>query len=155
MSITIRPLPLSELHLTQGFNLPPDQAGFADMPMVSMRNPDGRDGHLIEYNGGPAGFFAIDRHYGAEQTYAPEGVIGLRMFLIDHAQQGKGVASGACRLLKTYLPQHYDAPECWLTVNERNPGARKAYLNGGFVDTGEMYLDGGFGPQHILRLPLR
>jgi RimJ/RimL family protein N-acetyltransferase len=76
------------------------------------------------------------------------------MFLIDRAFQGKGLAKAACTQLRPYLAQQYDATECWLTVNTINPAARAAYLFGGFIDTGEVYTGGGYGPQHILRLPL-
>ena len=100
MTITLRPLPLSDLHLTEGFSLPPEQAGFADLPSQSMTQGAARDGHLIEWQDQPAGFFAIDRDYGATQDFAPEEAIGLRMFLVDQAHQGKGVATGACRLLR-------------------------------------------------------
>lgn len=41
-----------------------------------------------------------------------------------------------------------------LTVNARNPAARAVYLAGGFADTGELYLGGPAGPQHVMRLPL-
>lgn len=151
---TLRPLPLSELHLTEGFTLPPEQAGFADLPTVSMQQGTARDGHLILWDGQPAGFFAIDRDYGETQDFAPNDVIGLRMFLVDHAQQGRGIAKAACAQLRAYLARHYAAPACYLTVNAKNPAARAAYLHGGFEDTGALYLDGGFGPQHILRLDL-
>lgn len=76
------------------------------------------------------------------------------MFLIDNAQQGKGGARRARQMLRPYLEQHHDAQHCRPTVNTVNPAARKAYLAGGFVDTGEVYLGGGFGPQHNMRLPL-
>jgi predicted GNAT family acetyltransferase len=42
-----------------------------------------------------------------------------------------------------------------LTVNVRNDVARRLYLRGGFVDTGELHLGGSAGPQHVLRLDLR
>ncbi|WP_121631575.1 GNAT family N-acetyltransferase [Tropicibacter alexandrii] len=154
MTVTLRPLAPSDLHLTDGFTLPPDQAPFADLPRQTMSKGAARDGHLILSDNQPVGFFAIDRDYAETQDSAPEGVIGLRMFLIDHAHQGRGLAKSACAALRPYLAQHYDAPECWLTVNAKNPAARAAYLHGGFVDTGALYLDGGYGPQHILRLPL-
>ncbi|MBY6116228.1 GNAT family N-acetyltransferase [Mameliella alba] len=154
MTMTIRPLPRAELDLTSGFVLPPDQAPFADLPLVSMQKGAARDGHLILHDDIPAGFFAIDRDYADTHDFAPQGVIGLRMFLVDQAHQGKGVAKAACRQLASYLPRHYDAMECWLTVNAKNPAARSAYLAGGFIDTLQFYHDGGYGPQHILRLPL-
>lgn len=137
------------------FTLPPDQAGFADLPPVSMANAPDRDGHVILADGVPAGFFGIDTTYAAGHTFAPTGSIGVRMFMIDHAQQGRGIASAACRAMPAYLAAEYpQAPSCWLTVNCRNPGARTAYLRGGFRDTKELYLDGGFGPQHIMCLDL-
>ena len=41
-----------------------------------------------------------------------------------------------------------------LTVDVRNVEAYAAYLAGGFIDTGELHLGGGAGPQHVLRLVL-
>ena len=41
-----------------------------------------------------------------------------------------------------------------LTVNVRNQVARQLYLRHGFTDTGELYLGGSAGPQHVLRLVL-
>ncbi|WP_417263581.1 GNAT family N-acetyltransferase [Celeribacter sp.] len=155
--LTITPLPRSALHRVAGFSLPPEQAQFSGLPVETMRDaPEDRDGHVIEEGGTPVGFFAIDRSYAESHEFAEPGALGLRMFLIDHKAQGRGIASKACATLKTYLAETY--PErslCYLTVNCRNPHARKAYLNGGFTDTGALYHGGGFGPQHILRLDLR
>jgi len=39
-----------------------------------------------------------------------------------------------------------------LTVNHRNPAAIATYLKGGFAQTGQDYLDGPFGPQHVMVL---
>jgi hypothetical protein len=35
-----------------------------------------------------------------------------------------------------------------------NPGAIRAYLKGGFTDTGEVWPHGEAGPQHVMRLAL-
>ncbi|MFO7804729.1 MAG: GNAT family N-acetyltransferase, partial [Paracoccaceae bacterium] len=65
------------------------------------------------------------------------------------------IATDTAVQLKPYLRQHYpQARGIFLTVNLRNVGARDIYLRGGFNDTGEQYLEGGAGPQHILYLPL-
>jgi Acetyltransferases, including N-acetylases of ribosomal proteins len=155
VSVTLSILPREDVNRLAGFSLPPDQAGFADLPTITMSTGAARDGHVILSDGKPVGFFAIDRDYADHHEFAPEGVIGLRQFMIDHAAQGKGHASAACRALKPYLQAQYPgAYACYLTVNCRNPNARKAYLKGGFFDTGALYLDGGFGPQHIMRLDL-
>jgi len=39
-----------------------------------------------------------------------------------------------------------------LGVNHRNPAAFAAYLRGGFVMTGQDYLGGPKGPQHVMEL---
>ncbi len=41
-----------------------------------------------------------------------------------------------------------------LTVNVRNQVARRLYLRHGFSDSGQLYLGGNAGPQHVLRLDL-
>ncbi|WP_460274898.1 GNAT family N-acetyltransferase [Celeribacter sp. ULVN23_4] len=155
MSITLAPLPREDVSRLAGFSLPPDQAGFADLPSVTLSSGAARDGHVILAQGQPVGFFAIDRDYAEHHDFAPDSVLGLRQFLIDHASQGRGYASAACLALRSYLSVTYPGySACYLTVNCRNPNARKAYLKGGFIDTNALYLDGGFGPQHIMRLPL-
>ena len=76
-------------------------------------------------------------------------------FMVDHALQGQGIATQAVRALPGYLAKHYpDAPAIWLTVNKVNPAALRAYLKGGFEDTGDEWPHGDAGPQHILKLPL-
>ena len=153
--VTIEPIEAADIGRLSHFTLPPEQAGFADLPAKVMADTPARDGHVILADGEPAGFFAIDRDYGEAHDFAPAGCIGVRMFSVDHAQQGRGIASNACRAMKAYFRAQYpDAASCWLTVNCRNPGAKAAYLKGGFTDTGDLYLDGGFGPQHIMRLDL-
>ncbi len=155
MTLTLTPLPRDALSRVAGFSLSEDQAGFANLPRVTMATGAARDGHVILSGETPVGFFAIDRDYAETHDFAPTGCIGLRQFLIDHAHQGQGHAGAACVALRPYLREHYpEAVACYLTVNCRNPNARAAYLKGGFEDTGALYLDGGFGPQHILRLDL-
>lgn len=154
--VTIETIQAADIGRLAHFSLPPDQIGFSDLPAnVLAADPD-REGHVILADGTPAGFFAIDRDYGEKYDFAAPGSIGVRMFSVDHAMQGRGIASAACRAMTAYFRAHYPGVEtCWLTVNCRNPAARRVYEKGGFVDTGELYLGGGFGPQHIMRLDLR
>ncbi|QEW21514.1 putative acetyltransferase [Marinibacterium anthonyi] len=153
--VTIEPIQAADIGRLSHFSLPPEQSGFADHPSKVLAAGPARDGHVILADGTPAGFFAIDRDYGEKHDFAAPGAIGVRMFSVDHARQGQGIASAACRAMAGYFRAQYPGvATCWLTVNCRNPGARAVYLKGGFVDTGDLYLGGGFGPQHIMRLDL-
>lgn len=75
---------------------------------------------------------------------------GLQGFQIDERQQGKGYARQAMQaviqLLQTQYP-HYTTLN--LTVNQRNLAAKQLYLKLGFQDTGDLYLGGSKGPQHV------
>lgn len=154
-TVSIEPIARDQIGRLAHLTLPPEQIVFSGLPADVMNSPAARDGHMILADGRPVGFFAIDRDYDQTYDFAPAGVIGLRMFSVDHAYQGQGIASTACRMLAAYLPAHYPtANAVYLTVNHRNPGAKKAYLNGGFTDTGADYLDGGMGPQYIMRMDL-
>lgn len=156
MTITLCLLPPGRSDLIEGLDLPPEQHQFSDPPAVVMAKAQGkRDGHVICENGIPVGFFAIEPDYPQAHEFAEADAIGVRMFSVDYRSQGRGIASAACQLLTEYLPQHYpSASAVYLTVNHRNPGAKRVYLKGGFEDTGEDYLGGGSGPQDIMRLAL-
>lgn len=153
--ITIEPLPRDQIGRVAHFQLPPEQAQFSAFPVDVMNTPGHRDAHVILADGEPAGFFAIDRDYAAHHDFAHDRALGLRMFSVDFAQQGQGVASNGCRALRAYLQKQYpDWTACFLTVNVKNPDAYRVYEKGGFMDTRDLYLGGGLGPQHIMRLDL-
>ncbi len=154
MGVTIERLPDTEVGRLRHFTLPPDQAPFADLPSKVVGTP-GREGHVVLADGHPVGFFAIQPDYGTAYDFAPDDAIGLRMFSVDHAAQGKGYATAACLLLRGYLGTVYPGRSaCYLTVNVKNPAARRVYEKGGFEDTGALYHGGGYGPQHVMRLAL-
>ena len=101
--ITIAPLPRDQIGRVDHFALPADQAVFSTHPREAMEAGERRDGHVILADGVPAGFFAIDRDYALRHDFAEEGSVGLRMFSVDHAQQGRGVASNGCRQLPALM----------------------------------------------------
>ncbi|WP_115045203.1 GNAT family N-acetyltransferase [Xanthomonas arboricola] len=112
-------------------------------------------GHVILNEGAPAGFFIIDFDYPTRYAFAAAGSVGLRSFFIASNYQGKGLARRALQNLSTYLQaQRVKASSVFLTVNCRNTAAASLYRKCGFVDNGELYLDGSRGPQHIMALPL-
>lgn len=120
----------------------------------AMDEPD-CDFHIILRDECAVGFFKIDRAYGARE-YAQPGDLGVRGVMIDAAEQGKGSGKAAMMALPAYVANAYPkASTLALTVNQSNPGARAVYLAAGFVDTGELYLGGQNGPQHVLRIHLR
>jgi len=122
---------------------------FADQPM------DRIDIHLIVSDGVLAGMFRIDRDFSREHDFVQPGTYGLRSMIVDARQQGQGIGTAMIRALPAHLAQHYpQAESVFLTVNKRNPAARRSYLRGGFVDTGKVYAGGQVGPQDILRMDL-
>ncbi|MEJ2021921.1 MAG: GNAT family protein [Maritimibacter sp.] len=153
--ISIAPISREDIDRVAHFHLPPEQMQFSAHPLDVMKTPESRDAHVIYDGEVPVGFFAIDRDYALTHDFTEPGALGLRMLSVNHADQGRGIASEASRLLSSYLHDHYpDRQQCYLTVNCRNPGAYRAYEKGGFVDTGELYHGGPVGPQHIMRLQL-
>jgi GNAT superfamily N-acetyltransferase len=89
-------------------------------------------------------------------TPQPDRAVLLRSFYVAAEHQGHGygrlAAAATPSLAQAVAPR---ATHLLLTVNEENPAARATYLAAGFVDTGERFLGGTLGPQHILRHHLR
>ena len=113
------------------------------------------DFHQILRNQSVVGFFKIDRAYHTRYDFVRPDEIGLRGVMIDLGEQGRGTGTAAIAALRDYLPRHYPGvPSVVLTVNDINPPAITAYLRAGFTDTGERYLGGRLGPQHIMRMRL-
>ncbi len=76
---------------------------------------------------------------------------GLRAFCLDHGWQGRGLGTRAVRACCDDLrARHPGIRLLALNVNCRNVAAINAYRKAGFVDTGELYLGGSAGPQHLM-----
>ncbi|MGI9464598.1 MAG: GNAT family N-acetyltransferase [Aestuariivirgaceae bacterium] len=132
----------------------PEQGAFVD-PLVetlattALRN----DNYVMEAAGEIVGYFQIDSSSG-KQTMADN--LELHEVLIDVAHQGKGYGKLFIQQLRAFLTETYpDWSSVCLTVNCRNTHAYRLYAFGGFIDTGDLYLEGRSGPQHIMVLPLR
>jgi GNAT superfamily N-acetyltransferase len=108
---------------------------------------------ILDEQGTPAGFFVLDE---TPSPADPTADLVLRAFFVDQAHQGRGTASRALAALAGLVSGELPAARTvLLTVNVRNQVARQLYLRHGFTDTGELYLGGSAGPQHVLRLVLR
>ncbi|HVI57832.1 MAG TPA: GNAT family N-acetyltransferase [Luteimonas sp.] len=76
---------------------------------------------------------------------------GLRAFCLDAGWQGRGLGTRAVRACCEDLrARHPGIALLALNVNCRNVAAINAYRKAGFVDTGELYLGGSAGPQHLM-----
>lgn len=84
-----------------------------------------------------------------------EPSVGLRAYVIDQREQGRGYGTAAMRACADDLRRrHPDRRLLALTVNVRNRSAYAVYLKAGFADTGELYHGGSAGPQHLMLLRL-
>lgn len=136
-------------------DLPPEQHRFSAPPSEILKDEGAYDNYAIVAGGTVVGFFRVDLAYPEHMEHALPDELGVRAFSIGDAYQGRGYAKAACRAIAPMLRENYpQAQSVALTVNRKNPGAYHCYRSGGFVDTGELYLGGDAGPQHVMRLSL-
>ncbi|RYH02363.1 GNAT family N-acetyltransferase [Salipiger sp. IMCC34102] len=156
MSVTLAPFAPAQRAALAALRVADAQVPFSGQPEEFLDgNPPGIDLHVIWSDGVPVGMFRIDTDFSREHRFTAPGTHGLRSVILGQQHQGRGIGSATIRALPAFMAQHYpQARILLLTVNLRNPGARKSYLNGGFTDTQAHYLGGDHGPQHILRLDL-
>jgi RimJ/RimL family protein N-acetyltransferase len=125
-------------------------SGRADQTLPLAERDPARHPYVLLEAGTPVAFLVLDE---TPSDADPSADLLLRGFLVDAAAQGRGVATRAVAALPEVVRRDVPAARSVvLTVNVRNPAARAVYLRGGFVDTGELYLGGSAGPQHVLRL---
>jgi len=139
------------------FTIAPSQSDFvAPMAETLEANVGAWDDHVVVREGAPrkvVGFFQIDARGVGPRI---PGQIEIHEVRIDRVAQGQGYGKAFFSVLPDYLRAQYpEATDVCLTVNCRNPRAYHVYSSAGFVNTGELYLHGGAGPQHIMTLNLR
>ena len=142
----------------RALQLDPEQrpyVGDTDAILQSLGR-DGLTGHVMVDGDTAVGFFRLDQQFANSHPFAPPSSVGLRSFFVGNQHQGRGYAKQALLALPQYLPQQgISAAQLMLTVNCKNVSAYQLYQRCNFVDTGELYLDGGFGPQHIMVVRLQ
>src|SRR5690606_32777909 len=100
----------------------------------------------------PVGFYRLDfAPTIAARRSSGEASGGLRAFFLDVDWQGRGLGTRAVRACcEDVQARHPGRRLLALNVNCRNVVAINAYRKAGFVDTGELYLGGSAGPQHLM-----
>jgi RimJ/RimL family protein N-acetyltransferase len=134
----------------------PEQERFAGRLAETLpaaeADPDREPVAILE-RGVPVGFFVLHRGPGAG-VLAPEvRDVLLRAFLVDAAAQGRGIATRALAALPDFVAARLPGVHrIVLTVNVENPVAIRTYRRAGFADSGDLYLGGTSGPQHVFEL---
>lgn len=107
---------------------------------------------IIRLNQAVIGFFKLDVQYSKSHQFCTTKDLGLRTLAIDKRFQGQGLGFLSLKKLSSYLSDHYsEFQSVYLTVNHKNAAAISLYEKAGFEYTGENYLEGPAGPQHIMR----
>jgi RimJ/RimL family protein N-acetyltransferase len=139
--------------------VPPEHVAFSGLPSQTLPRTETDPCRLpmaVLESGRVVGFFVLC--WGEEIAHFASGpnTLGVRAFLIDASEQGKGYGTAIFGVLNDFLLEH--RPTCTelnLTVNAKNPRAHRAYLRAGFVEAAELYLGGPSGPQHVMSRPIR
>lgn len=154
--IQLRPMDTNDLEAVRRLTVHEDQHAYVKpITQTLAQNETERDYHLIIKISQIIGFFIIDREYSSRYDFTDKAELGLLGYFIDSKHQGKGYGRTACQQLREYLTERYpNYDSIVLTVNCKNLTAQRAYISGGFHDTGELYQGGRSGPQHIYRMRL-
>jgi len=131
----------------------PEPARPAARPHAAPEADPDREPVAILEGDEPVGFFVLHRGPAAG-VLAPEARdVLLRAFLVDASAQGRGIATRALAGLPDFVGERLPGVRrIVLSVNVRNPVAIRTYARAGFADTGELYLGGTAGPQHVFEL---
>ena len=160
LAVRVQPVTPETRPAVLALRLPPGQVTFAgEMPgLLEAAEADPQSVPMGVLLGEKVvGYFRLDFTPGAvgRRDFGP-GSVGLRAFLIGPEHQGQGLGQAALRALRAWLTEHHpDVHLLALSVNHRNPGARRAYGKVGFVVDGGPYLGGSAGPQDVMVWRLR
>lgn len=144
---------LAKLELT------PDQQAFGGVPesFIELQAEPGRNVFLVYADNVIVGVGSLVTGAIPPALWPMQSrAVQLRGLAIGLEYQGQGLGTRTSLLLKDLATQlDPDAEHLTLTVNQRNPGARRTYEKAGFSTLPEPYLGGSLGPQDIMYLPLR
>lgn len=156
MALILERLTRDQFELATSLSVAPEQLEFTGTVADALAGVDGtRHPHGIWLDRSLVGFFIVDTRFDLAFDFSEVGSLGIRTFLIDGQRQGQGLGKAAVKALRPYLTGAYPASDMiWLTVNCKNLTAYRCYERGGFTDTGDLYLGGAAGPQHVMHQAL-
>lgn len=138
--------------------LSPEQAAYGGVParFVDQQGEADREVFLVHADGDLVGVGSlVTGTLDPKQWPLQSLAVQLRGLVIGQDHQGKGIGTQVSRLLKQLAVELVpDAEHLTLTVNQRNPGARRAYEKAGFETLPEPYTGGPLGPQDIMYIAL-
>lgn len=138
--------------------LSPDQEAFGGVPkrFVDQQSESNREVFLVYANNALVGVGSlVTVDLDPKQWPLKTKAVQLRGLVIGQDHQGKGIGTAVSRLLPDLAKQlKPEAQHLTLTVNQRNPGARRAYEKAGFTTLSEPYTGGPLGPQDIMYVGL-
>jgi GNAT superfamily N-acetyltransferase len=138
-----------------GMELAPGQDAFVGDPFKMMLmglEDETRWPYVIEADGAAVGVFTLQSDAAMLAGWPDDHSAWLlRGFLIDRRHQGRGLgslsaATAVREARKLTMRLGGGQAGVVLSVNDRNPTARSAYLSAGFAESGR-YLGGTAGPQ--------
>lgn len=155
-------IPVAEWHLVRErlnkISLEPEQAAFGGVParFIDQQSEADREVFLVWADEELVGVGSlITDNIETDQWPLQSRAVQLRGIVIDQRHQGKGIGTEASRLLKDLaLELVPDAEYLTLTVNQRNPGAKRAYEKAGYSTLPDPYTGGPLGPQDIMYISL-
>ncbi|WP_016787521.1 GNAT family N-acetyltransferase, partial [Vibrio cyclitrophicus] len=101
--IRIEKLADRHIEAIKSIQLAPEQVKFAGTAKEFLAEAsDTTHLHVIRLDNDIVGFFKIDTDYASNYDFCPNTAIGLRTFVIDQSQQGKGIGTRAVRALVLY-----------------------------------------------------
>ena len=155
VSVYVTPVKPSMCSAVRALQVRPGQgayAGDAALNLASAQDDPQSEAMAVIADDGVVGFYRLDfthnaiigRHLGAPS-------VGVRAFLIDARQQGRGIGQrAAVALCEDVRRRHPDRRLLLLLVHCRNLAGIAVYRKAGFIDTGELFGGGRAGPQHLM-----
>ncbi len=153
--VTLQPYDDSQLSALLALKVKPFQQTYcANTRDIVANLASGQTVHVIYNKQQLVGCFVVDTRFHFTHTFANSATPAVVNFMINQDQQALGLASETCRMLPIYLRQYVPlAKGLFSLVNQRNVGAYKAGIRGGWQDTQNVYTQGHTGPKHILWMP--
>ena len=138
--------------------VPPVQAAYGGVPskFIDQQGEPNREVFLVCAGNTLVGVGSLITDNLPSDQWPPQTrAVQLRGIVIGEKHQGKGIGTEVSKKLPELATQlEPEAEHLTLTVNHRNPGARRTYEKAGFATLPEVYTGGPLGPQDVMYVAL-